>query len=126
METFAFLVYPGKINNKKLPIGMKVHNFTQFITSIQTNENSDLDWSDKNWDESGVDGVNPPNSGLEGTSAEPMDYTAGDYGETGEEDTYVDGEEQDPIKIKAGMENIKALIDDLTERINMLQKNKKN
>lgn len=103
---------------------MKVHNFTQFVTSIKTNENSDLDWSDKNWDESGVDGDNPPNSGLEGTSAEKMDYNAGDYGETGEEDTYVGGEEKDPLKIKADMENIKALIDDLTERVNMLTKAK--
>jgi hypothetical protein len=103
---------------------MKVHNFTQFVTSIKTNENSDLDWSDKNWDESGVDGENPPNSGLEGTSAEKMNYTAGDYGETGEKDVLVDEEREDPIKIKEGMENIKALIDDLTERINMLTKNK--
>lgn len=103
---------------------MAIINFAQFVTSIKTNENSDLDWSDKNWDESGVDGENPPNSGLEGTSAEKMDYTAGDYGETGEDDTYVDGEEKDPLKIKADMENIKALIDDLTERINMLTKNK--
>jgi hypothetical protein len=126
METFAFLVYQNKINNKKLPLGMKVNNFAQFVKSIQTNENSDLDWSDKNWDESGVDGVNPPNSGFEGTSAEKMDYTAGDYGETGEDDTYTDGKEHDPVKIKEGMENIKAMIDDLTERINMLQKNKKN
>ena len=125
METFAFLVYQDKINNKKLPIGMKVHNFTQFVTSIKTNENSDLDWSDKNWDESGVDGENPPNSGLEGTSAEQMDYTAGDYGETADEDAVLDDEEQDPVKIKEGMENIKALIDDLTERINMLEKSKK-
>jgi hypothetical protein len=104
---------------------MKVHNFTQFISSIKTNENSDLDWSDKNWDESGVDGENPPNSGFEGTSAEKMDYTAGDYGETGEKDALLDDEREDPIKIKEGMENMKALIDDLTERINMLQKNKK-
>ena len=105
---------------------MKVHNFTQFVTSIKTNENSDLDWSDKNWDEAGVDGENPPNSGLEGTSAEKMNYTAGDYGETGEKDVLVDEEREDPIKIKEGMENIKALIDDLTKRITMLQKNKKN
>jgi len=103
---------------------MKVHNFTQFISSIKTNENSDLDWSDKNWDESGVDGENPPNSGFEGTSAEKMDYTAGDYGETGEKDALLDDEREDPIKIKEGMENMKALIDDLTERINMLTKNK--
>jgi hypothetical protein len=103
---------------------MKVHNFTRFISSIKTNENSDSDWSDKNWDEAGVDGENPPNSGLEGTSAEPMDYTAGDYGETGEKDALMDDEREDPIKIKEGMENIKALIDDLTERINMLTKNK--
>ena len=92
---------------------MKVHNFTQFVTSIQTNEDVES-------------GENQLDNGFEGTSAELMNYAAGDYGETGEEDTYVDGEEQDPIKIKAGMENMKALIDDLTKRINMLQKNKKN
>jgi hypothetical protein len=102
---------------------MKVHNFTQFITSRKTNENSDLDWSDKNWSDRDIEGVNPPNSGFEGTSAEKMDYTAGDYGETGEKDALFD-EEEDPIKIKEGMENMKALIDDLTERINMLTKNK--
>lgn len=103
---------------------MKVHNFTQFISSIQTNENSDSDWSMNNWDEAGVDGENPSTPGSGGTSAEKMNYTAGDYGETGEKDALVDEEREDPIKIKEGMENIKALIDDLTERINMLTKNK--
>ena len=53
-------------------MGIKIVNFNQFMASAKTNENSDLDWSDKNWDEAGVDGENPPNSGLEGTSAEPM------------------------------------------------------
>lgn len=112
METFAFLVYPDKINNKNILIRMKLHNFNQFVISIQTNEDVES-------------GESPIDSGFEGTSAEPMNYHAGDYGETGEEDTYIDDEEQDPIKIKAGMENMKALINDLTERINTLQKNKK-
>ena len=103
---------------------MKIKDFSTFVNNIQINENSDLDWSDKNWDESGVEGENPPNSGLEGTSAEQMDYTAGDYGETGEEDVLLD-EEHDPVKIKAGIENIKATIDDLTERVNKLEKNKR-
>jgi hypothetical protein len=102
---------------------MKIKDFSTFVAH-RTNENSDLDWSDKNWGEAGRDAENPPNSGLEGTSAEPMGYNAGDYGKTGEEDTYIDNNKQDPIKIKEGMENIKAMIDDLTERINMLSKNK--
>lgn len=101
---------------------MKIKDFSTFVKTA--NENSDSDWSDKNWDEAGVDGENPSNPGSGGTSEEPLSYTAGDYGEIGEEDTYIDDEEQDPLKFKAEMENIKALIDDLTERINMLTKNK--
>lgn len=98
---------------------MKLKSFSIFI-----NENSDLDWSDKNWGEAGMEGENPPNSGLEGTSAEPMDYTAGDYGETSEEDVILD----DEIKSNGDgldLENIKALITDLSERISKIEKSKK-
>lgn len=104
---------------------MKVKNFSTFINSRKTNENSDLDWSDKNWDESGVDGTNPPNSGLEGTSAEPMDYTAGDYGETSDKDDESASNNED-TKSKSittsnlTIDNIKAMIDDITERVNKI------
>ena len=64
---------------------MKVYSFSQFMLSKKTNENSDLDWSDKNWDERGMSGENPPNSGFEGTSSEPMNYSGGDYGENPEQ-----------------------------------------
>jgi hypothetical protein len=99
---------------------MAIKSFAAFI---KTNENSDLDWSDKNFDEAGVDGANPPNSGFEGTSAEQMDYTAGDYGETADEDS-PQGED-DPIRKEidtAPMKMVKSLIDDLTERIESLEK----
>jgi hypothetical protein len=102
---------------------MKIKDFSTFV-SHKINENSDLDWSDKNWGEAGIDGENPPNSGLEGTSAEPMDYTAGDYGETSEEDVILD----DEIKSTGDgldLENIKALITDLSERISKIEKSKK-
>ena len=102
---------------------MKMHNFTQFIQAIQINENSDLGWSDKNWTERDTEGVNPPNSGLEGSSAEPMDYNAGDYGETGDEDILLD--EPETKTTTEDLENIKALIDDLTTRIVNIEKNKK-
>ena len=104
---------------------MKVKNFSTFINSRKTNENSDLDWSDKNWDESGVDGTNPPNSGLEGTSAEPMDQTAGDYGETSDKDDESASNNED-TKSKSittsnlTIDNIKAMIDDITERVNKI------
>ena len=98
---------------------MKLKSFSIFI-----NENSDLDWSDKNWGEAGMDGENPPNSGLEGTSAEPMDYTAGDYGETSEEDVILDDEIESNVD-GLDLENIKALITDLSERISKIEKSKK-
>lgn len=106
-------------------MGIKIVNFNQFMASAKTNENSDLDWSDKNWDEAGVDGENPPNSGLEGTSAEPMSYTAGDYGETSEKDAPLDDEENSLTDDIGGLENIKAMIDDLTDRVNKLASSKK-
>lgn len=98
---------------------MKLKSFSIFI-----NENSDLDWSDKNWGEAGMEGENPPNSGLEGTSAEPMDYTAGDYGETSEEDVILD-DEIESNGDGLDLENIKALITDLSERISKIEKSKK-
>jgi hypothetical protein len=98
---------------------MKLKSFSIFI-----NENSDLDWSDKNWGEAGMEGENPPNSGLEGTSAEPMDYTAGDYGETSEEDVILD-DEIESNGDGLDLENIKALITDLSERISKIEKYKK-
>lgn len=105
---------------------MKVRNFSQFIRSIQINENSDLDWSDKNWDERGNDGENPPNNGLEGTGAFQADYYAGDYGETSDEEILID-DSADSESSSSNLEisDIKAMIDDLTRRINMIETKKK-
>lgn len=100
---------------------MAIKDFSTFINH-KISENSDLDWSDKNWDEAGQDGENPPNSGLEGSSAEQMDYIAGDYGETGDEDILLDDRESS--NNIEGIENIKAMIDDLTTRIIKIEKNK--
>jgi hypothetical protein len=100
------------INNKKHQ--MKIKNFRSFVL-----ENSDLDWSDKNWDERGQDGENPPNNGFEGTSANQPDYHAGTYGEEVEsDDEIVDDSEP---KQKFDLNSIKAQIDDLTERIISLE-----
>ena len=109
-------------------MGIAIINFDQFVTSIKTNENSDLDWSDKNWGEAGQDAENPPNSGFEGTSAEPMDYHAGDYGELADENELSmedDIERVDSTKEKEEMEGIKAMIDDLIQRIIKIEKTKK-
>jgi hypothetical protein len=105
---------------------MKIKRFSEFI---KLSENSDLDWSDKNWGEAGVDGENPPNSGLEGTSAEPMEYNAGDYGETAEEDEILDdSDERDIYSVQRSMDQlkgIKALLDDLTQKVKKIEKSKK-
>jgi hypothetical protein len=93
---------------------MKIKNFRSFVL-----ENSDLDWSDKNWDERGQDGENPPNNGLEGTSANQPDYYAGTYGEDVESDDEI-VDDSDP-KQKFDMGSIKAQIDDLTNRIISLE-----
>ena len=104
-------------------------SFLDFIGSKRINENSDLDWSDKNWGEAGMDGENPPNSGLEGTSAEPMDYTAGDYGETAESDSNGDVPDdeitdENLADVTDKIDSMKALINDLTTRVVKLEKNK--
>jgi hypothetical protein len=99
---------------------MKIKKFNDFL---KTNENSDLDWSDKNWTDRDTEGVNPPNSGLEGSSAEPMDYSAGDYGEIADEPE-VDLAEVE-MREKENFEAIKAEIDDLTQRVLNLEKKKK-
>ncbi len=117
METFAFF-----INNKKINI-MRLKNFSSFIKPLKVSENSDLDWSDKNWDERGIEGENPPINGLEGSSAFQADYYAGDYGETGEEsDEESDEVSQSDRKINAiEIERLKAMIDDLTERVKRIE-----
>lgn len=104
---------------------MKVKNFSTFINSRKINEQSYSDGSQTNYDEAGVDGVNPPNNGLEGTSAEQMDYTAGDYGETSDKDDESASNNED-TKSKSittsnlTIDNIKAMIDDITERVNKI------
>lgn len=105
-----------------------MRSFSDFLNLKKFNENSDLDWSDKSWGEAGQDAENPPNSGFEGTSAEPMDYSAGDYGETAEENELSiedEVERKDPQKEKEEIEGIKSMIDDLTQRIINLEKTKK-
>lgn len=92
---------------------MRVKDFKSFIS-----ENSDLDWSDKNWDERGQDGENPPNNGLEGTSAFQADYYAGTYGEDPEsDDVIVDSEKEKSFDLSS----IKSQIDDLTQRVSSLE-----
>ena len=105
-----------------------MRSFSDFLNLKKFNENSDLDWSDKNWSEAGQDAENPPNSGFEGTSAEPMDYHAGDYGELADENELSmedDIERVDSTKEKEEMEGIKAMIDDLIQRIIKIEKTKK-
>lgn len=93
---------------------MKIKNFKSFIS-----ENSDLDWSDKNWDERGQDAENPPNNGFEGSSAFQPDYYAGTYGEENETDDEI-VDDFDPKK-KTDLNSIKAQIDDLTQRVKTLE-----
>jgi len=104
---------------------MKVYSFSQFMMSQKTNENSDLDWSDKNWDERGMSGENPPNSGFEGTSSEPMDYYGGDYGENPEEtvddETGSNDKNGKEEKNEDTLESIKSMIEDLDDRINKIE-----
>jgi hypothetical protein len=99
---------------------MGVKNFSSFIQTYKINENSDLDWSDKNWDERGQDGENPPNNGLEGSSAFQADYYAGNYGETGEDQLYVDDESTK----KSSFRELEAAINDLTVRVSNLESKK--
>jgi hypothetical protein len=96
---------------------MRVKNFSSFIQTHKINESSDLDWSDKNWDERGQDGENPPNNGLEGSSAFQADYYAGDYGETGEDQLYIDNE----VNKDSSLDEIKAAVNDLSERVARLE-----
>jgi hypothetical protein len=99
---------------------MKIKNFSSYLHSIKIDENSDLDWSDKNWDERGQDGENPPNNGLEGSSAFQADYYTGDYGETGEDQLYVDDESTK----KSSFRELEAVINDLTARVSNLESKK--
>jgi hypothetical protein len=64
---------------------MKVKNFAGFVRSKRLDEQSMSDFSQYDWTERGQDSQ-PPNSGFEGTSSEPMDYSAGYYGEENDED----------------------------------------
>lgn len=99
---------------------MRIKNFSLFTQTHKTNENSDLDWSDKNWDESGQDGENPPNNGLEGSSAFQADYYTGNYGENGDDQIYVDA----ALNKKEKFNEIKASIDDLIDRVVKLESKK--
>jgi hypothetical protein len=105
---------------------VKIKNFSSFLKS-RVNENSDMDFSMQTWGEVGQDS-HPPNSGFEGTSGEPMDYTAGYTGEEEEEDPIIiDDErvkERTKEKRKREIEELKAKIEDLTERIKSLEPEK--
>lgn len=99
---------------------MKIKNFIEYL---KVSENSDLDWSDKNWGELGQDGVNPPNSGFEGTSAEKMDFLAGDYGDLSDEAALIEEEPSDKIEnLEDSIESIKSMIDDLDDRIHSIER----
>lgn len=101
---------------------MQLKNFLSFIESIKISENSDLDWSDKNWDERGIDGENPPINGLEGSSAFQADYYAGDYGETGETDKTSNTIIRKVNKINIlEIKRLIASLDDLTERLKKIE-----
>jgi hypothetical protein len=99
---------------------VKLKRFSEFLNVF---ENSDLDWSDKNWGELGQDGVNPPNSGFEGTSAEKMDFSAGDYGDLSDDALLFDDEPSDKIEnLEDSIKSLKSMVDDLEERIYSLEK----
>jgi hypothetical protein len=109
---------------------MKIINFNTFVASIKVNENSDMDFSMHTWGEIGQDSQ-PPNSGFEGTSGEPMDYTAGYSGENPEEEPVILDKKKDKTdkKIK-GLEikisEIRAMIEDLDNRVKKIEANSKN
>ena len=99
---------------------MKIKRFSEFLAVL---ENSDLDWSDKNWGELGQDGVNPPNSGLEGTSAEKMDFSAGDYGDLSDEEILIDDEVEEEIEdLEDSIKSLKSMIDDLEDRVSLIER----
>lgn len=99
---------------------MKIKRFSEFLAVL---ENSDLDWSDKNWGELGQDGVNPPNSGLEGTSAEKMDFSAGDYGDLSDEEILIDDEAEEEIEdLEDSIKSLKSMLDDLEDRVSSIER----
>jgi hypothetical protein len=99
---------------------VKIKRFSEFLAVL---ENSDLDWSDKSWGEVDQDGVNPPNSGFEGTSAEKMDFSAGDYGDLSDEEILIDDDAEEKIEnLEDSIKSLKSMVDDLEERIYSLEK----
>jgi len=106
---------------------MRVKKFRDFVRSGRVVEQSYSDFSQHTWSEAGQDSM-PPNSGFEGTSAEPMDYSAGYYGEN-PEDAPVEIEELDKDRKKkkekpsdgVGPKEIKAMIEGIEQRINKLE-----
>ena len=100
---------------------MKLNNFNDFVKRNNLHENSDLDWSDKNWDEAGQDAENPPNNGLEGSSAEQMDYFAGDA-DTFSDETLIDDEQENLTSDESELiQTIKGLLDSLEEKVSSLE-----
>lgn len=99
---------------------MKIKRFSEFLAVL---ENSDLDWSDKSWGEVGQDGVNPPNSGFEGTSAEKMDFSAGDYGDLSDEEILIDDDAEEKIEnLEDSIRSLKSMIDDLEDRVSLIER----
>jgi hypothetical protein len=101
---------------------MKIKTFQQYF---KLNENSDLDWSDKNWDERGQDAENPPSNGFEGSSAEPMNYSAGITDEEENDFTQVDDNFQKKKIKPSDKESIRILLQTIGDRISLLEKKKK-
>jgi hypothetical protein len=105
---------------------LKIHNFTGFLKNHKLYENSDMDFSMQTWGEAGQESQ-PPNSGFEGTSGEPMDYTAGYAGEEPEDPEIQIGDDKKESKKeskeskKKGIKEIQALIKDLEGRISALE-----
>lgn len=107
---------------------MKIKDFSSFLKS-RIHENSDMDFSMQTWGESGQDS-HPPNSGFEGTSGEPMDYTAGYTGEEDENDPVIMDDDTElkkraKEKKKTEIEELKARITDLEERIGLIEPEEK-
>lgn len=104
---------------------MKIYDFDCFLKNRGLLENSDMDFSMNTWGEVGQESQ-PPNSGFEGTSGEPMDYTAGYSGENPEEEPVNISEKKNKTNkkikgIEIKISEISAMIEDLENRVKKLE-----
>ena len=103
---------------------MKVNNFSAFMRTRKVEENSDSDFSMQTWGEAGRDNQ-PPNSGFEGTSAEPMDFFGGNA-DGFDDEILIDDEERSATKKKRKSDatSIREMINGLAKRIEKLENKK--